>query len=322
MRPKMLTSCTTVILVGVFLSSGAVVAVAVAAGMIYYPVATFLFPQFQFRDKSLDLKYDTTFIILKSQMNLVLGGVLVFFPSVTTCASGACGGSGFVLSVCAGLCAVLWLYCERVGPCLVKRVNLWQGAVYLAAGWTAGVVLFVTIGAAAGGEGAVGTTDALGLLLLPCGWGGILAITLLRHRRRYGTYGRFVRRLREATKAALASGLKKARHLEDKAKHANLAEVKRDLKGLVTDAAVHRRPSHVLAKARGFARAQAAFVRDELKQGAAIADELLLGNKQQPHAEAAKAADERPRSTEEEDGSKPLEARSAATGDDGTKKDR
>ena len=46
----------------------------------YYPLASFIYPNLQFADKSLDLKYKPTFIILLAQGKLVLTGIAVFFP--------------------------------------------------------------------------------------------------------------------------------------------------------------------------------------------------------------------------------------------------
>lgn len=35
--------------------------------IIYYPLATFFFPNLQFQDRALDLKYDPTFMVLVIQ---------------------------------------------------------------------------------------------------------------------------------------------------------------------------------------------------------------------------------------------------------------
>ncbi len=42
--------------------------------LLYYPLSSFLFPNIQFQNKSLDLKYDPTFIVISTQVKLLICG--------------------------------------------------------------------------------------------------------------------------------------------------------------------------------------------------------------------------------------------------------
>lgn len=50
-------------------------AVAAIAMVIYYPVATFLYPNLQFIDDGDDLKYEPTFIVVETQAKLLIAGM-------------------------------------------------------------------------------------------------------------------------------------------------------------------------------------------------------------------------------------------------------
>ena len=45
----------------------------------YYPVASFLVPNLQFKNKALDLKYNPSFMVLLLQIKLVQSSVIVFY---------------------------------------------------------------------------------------------------------------------------------------------------------------------------------------------------------------------------------------------------
>jgi len=47
---------------------------AAVAIILYYPISTFMFPNFQFQDKGLDLKYDPSFLVLNIQAKLLITG--------------------------------------------------------------------------------------------------------------------------------------------------------------------------------------------------------------------------------------------------------
>lgn len=44
--------------------------------ILYYPLSSFLFPNIQFQNKSLDLKYDPTFLVILAQVKLLIAGIL------------------------------------------------------------------------------------------------------------------------------------------------------------------------------------------------------------------------------------------------------
>jgi hypothetical protein len=46
---------------------------------VYYPLSTFIYPDFQYGDKSLDLKYRSTYLVLYVQIKLLILGVGNFF---------------------------------------------------------------------------------------------------------------------------------------------------------------------------------------------------------------------------------------------------
>jgi len=45
----------------------------------YYPISTFMYPNFQFQDKVLDLKYEPSFLVLSIQAKLVLTGTTIIY---------------------------------------------------------------------------------------------------------------------------------------------------------------------------------------------------------------------------------------------------
>ena len=46
---------------------------------IYYPAATLLYPNIQYKNKNLDIKFDTSFLVLESQAKVIIAGFSVFF---------------------------------------------------------------------------------------------------------------------------------------------------------------------------------------------------------------------------------------------------
>lgn len=44
--------------------------------MLYYPISTFMYPNLQFQNKALDVKYDPSYKIIKVQACLILAGIL------------------------------------------------------------------------------------------------------------------------------------------------------------------------------------------------------------------------------------------------------
>ena len=48
---------------------------------MYYPVSTFMFPNFQFADKGLDVKWDPAFLVVYVQVKLLIVATSSFFHS-------------------------------------------------------------------------------------------------------------------------------------------------------------------------------------------------------------------------------------------------
>jgi hypothetical protein len=95
--------------------------------VLYYPTATLLYPNLQYQDKTLDLKYDTTFLVIESQGKLVLSAFSAFFASELYLT--------LKLIVYVVVCTVLTVICVFVKPCIVKSYNLWKAGGYAAACW-------------------------------------------------------------------------------------------------------------------------------------------------------------------------------------------
>lgn len=108
---------------------------AVLAVMLYYPLSSFIYPNLQFADKTLDLKYKPTFVIILAQGKLVIIGIAVFFPGV---------GNGFLLLVCALPMYVLFAALNHtMQPCLVQWVNDGRTFLYCGAVWCVAVSFLV-----------------------------------------------------------------------------------------------------------------------------------------------------------------------------------
>jgi hypothetical protein len=95
--------------------------------VLYYPTATLLYPNLQYQDKSLDIKYDTTFLVIESQGKLILSAFSAFFASELYLT--------LKLIVYIVVCTVLTVICVFVKPCIVKSYNLWKAGGYAAACW-------------------------------------------------------------------------------------------------------------------------------------------------------------------------------------------
>ena len=109
---------------------------AVAGICLYYPLATLLQPQFQFKDKSLDIKYDPSYLILYGQGELLFAGATVFF-------GGDEGNVAFMLLyILIILCLALAWLTHSMQPCLVPEVNRWRTAVFVACSFSGIGALF------------------------------------------------------------------------------------------------------------------------------------------------------------------------------------
>lgn len=144
---------------------------ALLAIATYFPAATFLFPQFQFNSRGLDIKYDTSYVVFVAQAKLFLAGVLMFFP--------AAGDLTVVLLASAAVCAVLAVVTATSSPCLVQRVNIWRSVSFGTAAWAQLCTVIVV---------ETGAVAPMAVLLVLGTVGGIAA-GLVVHGRRFGLAG-------------------------------------------------------------------------------------------------------------------------------------
>eukprot|EP01016_Furgasonia_blochmanni_P011585 TRINITY_DN1528_c0_g1_i2.p2 TRINITY_DN1528_c0_g1~~TRINITY_DN1528_c0_g1_i2.p2 ORF type:complete len:317 (+),score=27.69 TRINITY_DN1528_c0_g1_i2:181-1131(+) len=110
--------------------------VAASIGLsLYYPLQTFLYPNIQFLSKACDIKYDTTFVVIFSQVKLILAGFSSFFPLNE--------GITFQLVGTAAFMIVLGVLNQSMKPNQVKVMVPWETAGFLSASWMACCGLFV-----------------------------------------------------------------------------------------------------------------------------------------------------------------------------------
>ena len=91
---------------------------ALASIFSYYPLATFIFPMLQFNDSSLDIRFQTTYLIVLSQIKLIITGITVFLPYE------------FYLQYQLGIASVvllfLFVYTLIKQPCIAVKFNIWS----------------------------------------------------------------------------------------------------------------------------------------------------------------------------------------------------
>jgi hypothetical protein len=94
--------------------------------LIYYPLATYLYASLQFQDKSLDFKYRPSYIVLLSQLKLVIGGLNSFFNQ-----------NKIIVVLVAGLAIMVFcaIYVIAKKPCLIKKINYIDFATYITVAW-------------------------------------------------------------------------------------------------------------------------------------------------------------------------------------------
>ena len=98
---------------------------AIACIFAYYPLATFIYPMLQFNDSVLEIKFNTTFLIILSQTKLIITAVTVFLPYQYYLK--------YQLSFASAALFLLFTYVTYEKPCLVTKVNIWMSAGYFMA---------------------------------------------------------------------------------------------------------------------------------------------------------------------------------------------
>eukprot|EP00002_Diphylleia_rotans_P039127 TRINITY_DN9002_c0_g1_i1.p1 TRINITY_DN9002_c0_g1~~TRINITY_DN9002_c0_g1_i1.p1 ORF type:complete len:1504 (+),score=222.72 TRINITY_DN9002_c0_g1_i1:71-4582(+) len=105
--------------------------------IFYYPVATFLYPNLQFQDQALDIKFDPTFVVIFAQASLIYAGAAAYFTTYPN----------VMLLLAAILYGVMAIVNQKMQPCLVGSINKWRTLVLLMTSYTALCSLFVYNGA-------------------------------------------------------------------------------------------------------------------------------------------------------------------------------
>ena len=121
--------------------------IAAIALLIYYPISTFMFPNFQFQNKVLDLKYDPSYVVVLIQGKLIITGniSIPFYASVSIVIGFISffkphdvNDTNTLMAQLLGVSVVLFLIafvCSTFKPCLIKRANVWDTCAYCIAGW-------------------------------------------------------------------------------------------------------------------------------------------------------------------------------------------
>lgn len=109
---------------------------ATMGGVLYYPLASFVYPNLQFADKSVDLKFEPTFMIFYQQTRLILAGATTLFPN----------NNIMVLNTCLSVFLLNAFADYQMEPCLVPCVNNWRLLEFLGSAWAcaAAIVLIST----------------------------------------------------------------------------------------------------------------------------------------------------------------------------------
>ena len=135
-------------------------------------MSTFFFPNFQFQDKALDVKYNPSFIVLQIQGKLIITGLGSLFASF--------GGSNFPLILqISSTSIVLFLLAiasAKLKPCLIRKINLWDTGLYLLVSYLNACALFVILT----------ENSMVGAIALAGGGSAILIGTIGIHGKIYG----------------------------------------------------------------------------------------------------------------------------------------
>jgi len=89
--------------------------------LMYYPLASFVFPNLQFADKLLDLKFEPSFLVMFQQTRLLMAAAASWYPDAI-----------MTRLLVALLTFLLLAYLnQRMQPCLVHSVNIWRTVEFL-----------------------------------------------------------------------------------------------------------------------------------------------------------------------------------------------
>lgn len=106
---------------------------AIVCLIFYYPAATLLYPNIAYQDKALDLKFDTTYLVIESQGKLVIAGFFAFFAKETYI------WLQLIMSIAVSV--TLFILNLRMKPCLVQSYNLWKTGGFLIPIWVCSCAL-------------------------------------------------------------------------------------------------------------------------------------------------------------------------------------
>ncbi|OMJ81826.1 hypothetical protein SteCoe_17650 [Stentor coeruleus] len=147
---------------------GVYFALAILSLLLYYPFATLLFPNIAFQDKALDIKFDTTYLVLESQGKVVIAAVAAFFAKEKYI------WLQLIVSICVS--GILFILNLRMKPCLIMSYNLWKTGGFFVPVWicSCGLLNYYS------GQ------NILAMSLLVIGLGVILGVLLALQGKLYG----------------------------------------------------------------------------------------------------------------------------------------
>lgn len=101
--------------------------------LFYYPAATLLYPNLAYQDKALDIKFDTTYLVLESQGKVLIAAFAVFFAKEKYV------WLQLIVSIIVSI--LLFLVCLKLRPCLITSYNLWKTGGFLIPVWACSCAL-------------------------------------------------------------------------------------------------------------------------------------------------------------------------------------
>lgn len=100
---------------------------AILSILLYYPFATLLFPNITFQDKALDIKFDTSYLVIESQGKVIIAAFGAFFAKERFV------WLQLIISICVS--GTLFIFNLKMKPCLIPSYNLWKTGGFLAPVW-------------------------------------------------------------------------------------------------------------------------------------------------------------------------------------------